>query len=179
MDHVNVKVFAREGSTAPWHELINVFHRWIQNGTFAPILPIDVTDYSHVPMGPGVLLIGHHAAISVDNREGRLGLLYNRKTAMDGDLHAKIRHSYEGAVAAARQLEREPEALGLLSFDESVFEVFVNDRLLAPNTDATWEAARTALGEVFPDSQLERKGSSRELFRVEMRWPAAAGLVNR
>ena len=75
-------------------QLIPVFHRWIREQAM-PELLIDVADYSHVPAGPGVMVIGHEANYSVDNRENRLGLLYNRRAALEGHIagtyHAGLR----------------------------------------------------------------------------------------
>src|SRR5688572_23787441 len=96
-EHVNVKVFAREPLDINWSDLIPVYHRWIQQHAFPEALPIDVADYSHVPVGPGVMLIGHHADISLDNRQNRVGMLYNRRTILNGSFADKLKHSYEGA----------------------------------------------------------------------------------
>lgn len=176
MDHINVKILASPGAAVDWPALIPVFHRWIQKGVFAEILPIDVADYSHVPQGPGILLIGHHAAISLDNRENRLGLLYNRKTAVAGDVAEKVRLSRDGALAAARRLSEEPELRGLLHFDESNWEIFVNDRLLAPNTAETWAKVRPELERLYPSAELNWRAAPRELFRVHVRLsPATVG----
>ena len=49
-----------------------VFHQWIRDSV-CPEMLIDVADYRHVPAGPGVMLIGHEANYSLDNRENRLG----------------------------------------------------------------------------------------------------------
>lgn len=174
MDHIGVKIYARPGARVDWPSLIPVFHRWIQQGVFADILPVDVADYSHVPMGPGVLLIGHHASISLDERQGRLGVLYLRKTAMPGGFDEKVRHSYDSAVAAARQLEREFGPDGGLAFDDSMFEIFINDRLLAPNSPQTWAELRPELERLYPDSVLDWKDGTRELFRVKVRRSGAA-----
>src|SRR4051812_7576093 len=57
---------------------IAIFHRWIKDRTL-PELMIDVANYAHVPEGPSVALIGHGADYFIDEAEGRLGLLYNRK----------------------------------------------------------------------------------------------------
>ena len=147
-----------------------MYHRWIQQQVFPDMLAIDVADYSHVPAGPGVMLIGHNAEVSLDNRQNRIGMLYNRRTVLEGSLAEKLRHSYNGAVAAARRLTQEPEFRGKISFDESDFEVFVNDRLLAPNTQETWDSLRSGIAEVFgPDATLQWNGPGRELFRVSVR----------
>src|SRR5229473_5672560 len=80
IQHVRVKVFARQPAPIDQGDAIAVFHRWIQNRE-CPEMLIDVADYRHVPDGPGVMLIGHEASYSLDNTKGRLGLLYSRKQA--------------------------------------------------------------------------------------------------
>jgi hypothetical protein len=174
IEHVNIKVFAREPICVNWADLIPVYHRWIQQQVLSEMLPIDVADYSHVPAGPGIMLIGHHADISLDNRTNRIGMLYNRKSAFGGSFEEKVRYSYERAVEAARKLEHEPEFRGLISFDESHLELFVADRLLAPNAEQTWNELRGGIAAVFgSDASLEWSGPGRELFRVQVRVPTA------
>jgi hypothetical protein len=169
VEHVNVKVFAREPADVKWADLIPVYHRWIQQQAFPGMLAIDVADYSHVPAGPGVMLIGHHADISLDNRQNRVGMLYNRRTVLNGSFADKLRHSYEGAVAASRRLQQEPEFRGRISFDESDVEVFLNDRLLTPNTQETWDSLRHEILDFFgPDASLRWNGPGRELLRVRV-----------
>jgi len=80
IQHVRVKVFARQPVSIDQGEAIAVFHRWIQDRV-CPEMLIDVADYRHVPNGPGVMLIGHEANYSLDSAKGRLGLLYSRKQA--------------------------------------------------------------------------------------------------
>ena len=177
IQHVNVKVFAREPVSVNWPDLIPVFHRWIQQQLFPDVLLIDVADYAIVPAGPGVMLIGHNANISLDNRQNRVGMLYNRKTAMEGSFIDKLRHAHQSALMAAMRLAEEPELTGKIAFDESDLEVFVNDRLLAPNTQETWDMLRGDIAQVLdPDATLEWNGAGRELFRVRVRGavPAAA-----
>ena len=45
-----------------------------------------MADYRHVPEGPGVMLIGHQANYSVDNTDNRLGVRYNRKEPLEGQI---------------------------------------------------------------------------------------------
>jgi hypothetical protein len=169
VEHVNVKVFAREPAHVNWPDLIPVYHRWIQQQVFPEMLPIDVADYSHVPAGPGIMLIGHHADVSLDNRQNRLGILYNRKTVTGASFEDKLRHSYEHAIAAARRLEQEPEFSGRISFDDSDVEVFVADRILAPNIESTWNELRGSIAAFFgTGASLEWNGPGRELFRVRV-----------
>lgn len=168
MQHVNIKIFAVR-SDIDLVDAIPVFHRWIQDKV-APELLIDVADYKHVPDGPGIMLIGHEADYSLDESGGRLGLLYNRKASVKGDSHAALQQAFDSALAAARRLESESVFAGTLSFDDGDVEVVINDRLIAPNTDATWEALRPEL-ECFFSSlygqgnfTIERRGEPRDRF---------------
>lgn len=145
IEHVNVKIFAEEGSQVPLTDAIPVFHRWIQKRDL-PELLIDVTDYSHVSAGPGVLLIGHEANYSLDNARNELGLLYNRKARADGD---SLKQAYEAARAATERLEQESEFQGKLKFRHDEVEVTLNDRLLHPNTEEGWTAVRGELEQFF------------------------------
>ena len=131
-----------------------------------PEMLIDVADYRHVPAGPGVLLIGHEANYSLDNRENRLGLLYNRKAALDGTFQSRLAQAHRAALEACDRLEQEAPFRGKLKFDRNALEVFVNDRLLAPNNDETWQALRPELEKFFAGFTIERRGEPRDLFRV-------------
>lgn len=173
IQHFNVKVFATPESTVNWHGLIPVFHRWIQEQAVPESL-IDVADYAHVPAGPGVVLIAHEAFYSVDNRAHKPGLLYNRRTALDGTMEDRLRQAIDAAVTAADKLAEEPELKGQLQFDRTSCEVFVNDRLLAPNTSETFDELSPLIGNVFAHQlgrpvELEWDANPRGLFRVKVR----------
>jgi len=165
VQHINLKIFARESGAIDIAAAIPVFHQWIRNGD-CPEMPIDVAEYSHVPAGPGVLLIGHEANYSLDERENRLGLLYNRKAAVDGTFQTRLGQAYRAAFEACERLEKEEAFSGKLKFDRNRMEVFINDRLLAPNNDETWQALQPELGKFFAGFSVERQGECRELFRV-------------
>jgi hypothetical protein len=129
---------------------------------------IDVADYGHVAGGPGVLLIALEANYSLDDREGRLGLLYNRKAVLDGTFASRLAQAHHAALAACDRLEKEPEFAGKLKFNRNEIEVSVNDRLLAPNTDETWQALEPELTKFFPGCKIARHGEARDLFRVSV-----------
>ncbi|HEU0138749.1 MAG TPA: hypothetical protein VFQ79_03525 [Bryobacteraceae bacterium] len=172
IEHVNIKIFAKEPVEADLAGAIPMFHRWIQESV-TPELLVDVADYRHVPSGPGVLLVGHEANYSLDLGGNRLGLLYNRKTAFPGDAVEKFKQAYDAAVQACALIEVDPAFQGKLKFDLKHFELIVNDRLLAPNTGETWEALKPEI-EKFCQSQLgdafglRHEGGPRERFRVEI-----------
>ena len=143
LQHVNVKVYARTAAV-DLTPAIEVFHRWIQS-EYSDHLLLDVADYRHVPAGPGVILVAHEAIYGLDEAGHQLGLLYNRRTRVDGQPADAIRRSWREVLAACAQLEKEPDFGGGLEFDGSAAEVFVNDRRLAPNDEATAERLRSEL----------------------------------
>jgi hypothetical protein len=165
IQHINLKIFIKDPQAVDLNDAIPVFHQWIREGA-CPEMLIDVADYRHVVGGPGVLLIGHEANYSFDNRENRLGLLYNRKAGLDGTFRERLNQAYWSALRACERLEQETAFRGNLKFDQNSIEVFVNDRLLAPNTDETWETLRPELEEIFAGFTIERTGEPRDLFRV-------------
>jgi hypothetical protein len=140
LQHVNVKLLIQNGGEPSLEPLIPVFHGWIENQTAGDDLLIDVADYSHVPAGPGVVLIGHEGNYSVDNTGNRLGIRYNRKAAMGGDNQVRLSQAARAALAASRRLEAEPRLDGKFRFNGQDIEIFVNDRLIAPNNIATRKA---------------------------------------
>ena len=83
LQHINIKFYLEHPETVNLADFDTVFNSWIQGQRLEELL-IDVADYLHVHHGPGILLIGHEADYSLDNRAGRLGLLYNRKEQLDG-----------------------------------------------------------------------------------------------
>ena len=144
LQHVNVKLFLADAAGLDLEPLIPIFHSWISGGAFNELL-LDVADYRHVPSGPGVMAIGFEADYSVDHAGGRLGVRYNRKTAVEGDNSFALQHAARAALTACQRLEEEPHLGGKLRFDGREIEIFVNDRLLAPNRTETFEAARPDL----------------------------------
>ena len=106
---------------------------------------IDVANYAHVPKGPGVALIGHGNDYFIDEGEGRLGLLYSRKRGAPAPGAAARRSSSRRTLHAASLLERDLALAGKIKFatDELLFRI--NDRLAAPNTDATFAALKPEL----------------------------------
>jgi hypothetical protein len=159
VQHINVKVFAT--ANAESDAVVKVFHRWIKD-TVCPELLIDVAEYSHVPEGPGVLLIAHEANYSLDNRDNRPGLLYNRKAADEGTFQERLAQAHASALAACDRLEKETT----LRFDRNKLEVFINDRALAPNTEETLQALEPELKKYFKNAKLKKVGEPRDLFRV-------------
>jgi hypothetical protein len=141
LQHVNVKVFVEGESTVDPERIVKVFHRWVGEQSMNELL-IDVADYSHVPDGPGVVLVGLEADYSLDHMQGRSGLRYNRKAPLEGSNENRFRQAFAAASEACRRLEAE---FTELKFSRREFEVFINDRALAPNTPETYDVLRREL----------------------------------
>jgi hypothetical protein len=181
LQHINVKIFAQEPVPENCADAIAVFHRWIQQRVTSELL-IDVADYLHVPEGPGIMLLGHEAHYALDSSHRRLGLLYNRRTTIEGSTQDKLRQAYDAALAACKRLEMEPEFKGKLKFHPGDLEVMVNDRALAPNTTETFAALKPELEQFFDGLfgaggfDLEHVGEPRERLRVAVRVKSPAPL---
>jgi len=130
-------------------------------------LLLDVADYRHVPEGPGVVLIGHEGNYSVDNTDDRLGVRYNRKAALDGSNQDRLKQAARAALTACQRLEAESRLGGKLRFDGQEMEIFINDRLLAPNNEATREAFKSDFATFL--QQLFRGGKFTTSFSSDTR----------
>lgn len=172
LQHVNVKLFVRDPEKLDLERLVPIFHGWIQEQGSDELL-LDVADYRHVPAGPGVVLIGHEANYSVDNTGSRLGVRYNRKAALEGGNLDRFAQATRAALIACRRLESDPRLEGRLRINGREIELFVNDRLLAPNSAATRVAAEPEVRQFFETlfagsefSLAYANGDPRRLFSV-------------
>jgi len=144
LQHVNVKLLLANPAQFDLELLIPIFHRWIQGRIFEELL-LDIADYRHVPNGPGIVLIGHQADYSVDNTGGRLGVRYNRKAPLDGTNQDRLKQGARAALTACGRLESEETLNGNLRFNGHEIEFLVNDRMLAPNNEATRQTVEPEL----------------------------------
>jgi len=142
LQHVNVKLLLENPEDLNLDAVITVFHSWIQDQVCEELL-LDVTDYRHVHHGPGIVLIGHEADYSIDNTDGRLGIRYNRKAPLDGSNQDRLAQAVRAALAAAERLQQDARLDRKLHFNGQDFEIFINDRLLAPNTPETRQAVES------------------------------------
>ncbi len=172
LQKVNVKFFVENGSGVPLDVFIHVFNSWIQasDGEY-----YDVADYSHVPAGPGIVLIAHEANTSIDETGNRRGLLYNRKAPLEGTNRERLLLVVERALDNCRRLEKESSLKGRLKFRGSEALLMINDRLLAPNTPETFQAVKPDLEKLARelyggvDFTLEYQTDPRQRFAVRLR----------
>jgi hypothetical protein len=149
LQRIGIKVFVTASEGIRMRDFVPVFHSWIQKQCLEDHLLIDVHDYSHIHEGPGILLVGHEANISMDMAEGRLGLLYHRKQPLAGPLKDRLAAILRAAQHCCSMLEREASFEAKLRFGAGELLVIANDRLLAPNDSATLSSLQADLSAAF------------------------------
>ena len=170
VQHINVKFYLENPETVNLADFAAVFNTWIQTQRLDELL-IDVADYLHVHNGPGIMLIGHEADYSLDNRAERLGLLYNRKEQVDGTTQAKLAQAVHATLTVAQILEKENG----LKFNGSEVLMIVNDRLLVPNTAETVATLEPEIKSFFDqlyngaEYSLSHNNDQRERFTVNVK----------
>ena len=174
LQHVNVKLYVEDPERTDLEVLIPVFHGWIQAQVPKELL-IDVADYRHVHQGPGVVLIGHEADYSMDHAGGRLGFRYNRKAPLESTNQDRFRQATRAALTAYQRLAEAPQLKGKFPFPGREMELFINDRMLAPNRQETFQAAKPDLETFFQilfggnGFSLEHNRDPRSLFSVSVK----------
>jgi hypothetical protein len=143
--HVNVKIYAEGGSAPSLSDFIPVFHSWIRDDVLEELL-IDVADYSHVPAGPGIMLIGDRANYSVEyGVEERFGLSYNHKNVDKSGYSAAIAFALRRAAGAALHLMADDRLQGRLHFPGRQLKV----GLIAPDGDKRLQSIQPCLQPVL------------------------------
>ena len=174
LNHINVKLLVKNPEEVDLEPVVPVFHNWIQGQIYDEQL-LDVADYRHVPAGPGVILIGLQGDYSVDNTNNRLGVRYNRKAVIDGDNQDRLKQAARAALNACQRLEEEASLQGKLRFNGQDVEVFINDRLTAPNREEIREALKSDFqsfaNQLFGKNEysLSYGSDPRRLFTVSLK----------
>jgi hypothetical protein len=152
LHRLGVKVFAADPLSIRLEDFIPVFHGWIQRQAIPDHLLIDVHDYSHIQDGPGILLVAHEGNFSLDMSGGKPGLFYYRKTPTTLPPGEHMLTILKSAIGACRLLEKDTKMR--FAMDEVL--VIANDRLEAPNDDATFTQLQpllaAALEQTLPGS---------------------------
>ena len=178
---LGVKLFVQETSSLKILDFVPVFHTWIQEQSVEDHLLIDVHDYSHVHRGPGILLVAHEGNFSMDLGDDRLGLFYYRKQPLDGSPHNRFQTILKTTLQACRLLEDNRKPAGI-RFKSDELMVIGNDRLLAPNTEETFEQFKPVLSEVLTplfdssDLTLTHQKDPQERFAVVAKTNQSPGI---
>lgn len=144
LQKIGIKCFLEQGAQVPLASFIPLFHRWIQDDRLEGLL-VDVTEYTHVFQGPGVLLIAHEANYAVDEENGKRGFLYVQKRPGEKTSQAHLATAFRRLFQGCALLEKESGLGGPIKFDTSRFQVFVNDRATAPFTAESLGALESEL----------------------------------
>jgi hypothetical protein len=154
LERVCAKLYASH-ATVPDSAFVPIFHEWIRKRVIGGVL-LDVADYTHVPDGPGVVLVGHELTYSLDRADGRFGLLVQRRRSTGSDAEGSMVATVQALLEAAEKLEAHPSLRGALIFDRSLLRIESNDRLRSPNNRAgltvLTDAAQRAVRRTFPDA---------------------------
>ena len=108
LNKFGIKFFAQDAQAFDILKLIPVYHRWIQRNALEDLL-IDVADYSHVPSGPGVMLIAHEGNYALDETGHERGVVYYSKQKLAGDLPERFAHVAQRALQAAELMREDAE----------------------------------------------------------------------
>jgi hypothetical protein len=142
---------------------------------------VDVANYSHVPGGPGVGVVGHASDYFVDQSVHGQGLLYSRKREAPAPSE-RLGDAFRRALQAAILLEQEAALAGKFRFRTDEFLFRINDRLLAPSDASTFETLKPEFeafcSKLFGPAayQLHLNSSPREIFSVRITTTAQASL---
>jgi len=170
---IGIKFFTLSGNDVPLADFIPVFHRWIQHGSLNDTL-VDVADYSHVPAGPGTMLIAHAGNYAIDETGNRRGFLYYSKRELPGSgVEARLAEVCRRNLDACRLLEKDEDTRECIDIDYGRLQIIANDRLHAPNSDETRQALepvlKNFLARLYPGSGYKLESDSadpRERFSV-------------
>jgi hypothetical protein len=172
LQKINVKFFVAEADTVPLTAFIDLFHGWIQttDGIYH-----DVADYSHMHAAAGIVLISSEANISIDETGNRRGLVYNCKRHLRGSHRERLREVFRAALENCRRLEQEPALNGQIKFLGNEALISINDRLLAPNSQESFEKMKPEI-ESFArtlyageEIVLQREGDPRKRLSVHIK----------
>jgi len=175
-ERLQLKLYLEPSEHFEPEALIPVFHRFIRDQVIKDLL-IDVVDYSHVPDGPGIVLIGHAADYYVGALDGAYGLVYSRKRSGPGP-EQRLEDALRRLVNAARLLEQENGVK--LRFKSNELSLRLTDRLRAPNDDATFAETQAEVealfGRVYGGVAIERLAGSKEPLGLRIHATSAPSL---
>jgi hypothetical protein len=175
LQKIEIKFFAVEREPVPLTVFIDLFHGWIQasDGVYH-----DVADYSHMHQGPGIVLVAPDFYVSVDETGGRRGFLYSQKAPLDGTNQERLIRVFQSALENCRRLQAEPALQRKIEFRFDEFEITLNDRLLAPNGEESYQAIKAEIepfaSRLFGGAPFSLQQESDARRRVRMRIQALA-----
>ena len=164
-----IKLYLNTNGIYKSKDFIPVFHNWIQENVISNHLLIDVADYSHIPDGPGIMLIAHEGHFSLDHEKYKPGIMYMRQRNLMGNFKERFMMVFSIVIQAANRLTKN-NINKEIDFLSDSFRFIANDRRVANNTSENQsiykDAVQTALEEMYPKSIWEYKDVSNENERL-------------
>ncbi len=151
-----------------------IFDRWRQREDH-PSDWVDLADYAHMPSGPGILIAGKRDTFSVNLNPPGPGLLTSVRNGLEGTLADRFREAFRRARELNEAVLAEPEFPEGFVVRQGAWEVFLNDRLLFPNSDESDRVVRPALASalgIAPES-LVRHANPAGRLGYSVRLPAS------
>ena len=168
LDRIDLKLFLDDSVEVDWEGCVQVFTHWLKADPDEEEW-LDIADYTHMPQGPGVLVIGPEKHVSIDDRRGELGVLYSRREPFSGTNIERLQQLVSETARFACLLE---EADIGVKVKTDRLEFIVNDRLGFPNdaeTAAALEADLRAALESAGELSFERYESPSERLNLTVR----------
>lgn len=158
-----VKLFLDASSSYSSKHFIPIFHSWIQHNLISDHLLIDVADYSHMIDGPGIILIAHEGHFSLDQENYQPGMMYMRKTKLEGTFIDRFNQVLSIVIDAANRIQKNDTNQNI-QFIKNSFRFISNDRLYAENNinnqNLLKKEIQRALKIKFPNSKVDYKDFS-------------------
>lgn len=170
---IAVKFYMDKGEDVAPEVWFKTFNKWI-SANEGPDVLIDVVDYSHVKNGPATLLVAHEYDISIDDADGKRGVLFSRKTPVEGDFAQRLSTITKQACETCRRIETDGDVGGQVAFRGNEMRVVLNDRLNAPNTDETLHAIQADLDALLKnlygdaDVSVSRRDDAKARFTLDV-----------
>lgn len=124
--------------------LLEIFGRWrSEEGEEI----VDLQDYSHVPEGPGIVLVSKRWVLSVDWRDNRPGILLSTRRNLDGEPAERVQKAMRALLDKAIRLR--DELKGLVKPQAGLLDITLNDRVLFPHREEVDAEMRPLVDELM------------------------------
>jgi len=154
---IAVKFYMDKGQDIAPETWFKTFNKWI-SANAGPDVLIDVVDYRHVKNGPVTLLVGHEYDVSIDDADGKRGVLFSRKRSGEDDFAGHLSAAIKQACEMCRRIETDGDVGDQVAFGGQKVCLIFNDRLNAPNSEETLQAIQAdvdaVLGRVYGDANV-------------------------
>ena len=144
LQRIDVKQLLDAPANPDLDAFLLIFDRWRQRDDH-PSDWVDLADYAHMPRGPGILIAGKRDTFSVNLNPPGPGLLTSVRKGLEGTLEDRFREAFRRARELNEAVLAEPEFPEGITVRRGAWEVFLNDRLLVPNSDESDGVVRPAL----------------------------------